>query len=550
MNDTEQLDDQDIRAAVTNAGDRPTEHFRAELRALLADGVSDGRSVVRSTPTTSTPWRPTWQVTLAVAATLALVVGGLAIIGSRDRSLVAPGTVPDSVDAVPSMLDQLTGKRWVATGHTGALVPWISIDGEIVTGFDGCNQYGGTWHALGDLLDEVSLDGTAMDCGDRIALVPNAGDRLVQEADGFGLVDADGNTRASFAALDAYPIAASADDIVGVKNLDPGHNVQILDNEYFAIGTCAVTWTFDGGLRVTNWPTDPGSFCLEPDAIDAQRLIEMLQAGNAVEARSAGEDILLVDEGTVIRLSECGGTDCTSVAQVEDVDRLLAQVGGRRWVLDNSDSGYPFGLLPFIELPTDPSATPMISGYDGCNWFGLRGSWVPDDGWTGFVAISDDASVESTAIGCAEGRGGIAPVAGDAFIPEGDRLVVRGPDDRKVLEYVPLDVLRPVADKSGLVGTWSLDDGATELTFDEGLGRFTFGGCSWQWAYDGRLTTDGSPSDPYSCLSGGADETSSRLIEVLVAGRPSDVLTVADGSQLYIVSDDGQFMIRLRLIRR
>lgn len=552
MNDgTHELDDRGLRAALLRTGDRPTDAFRAELRSIMIDEASASGPTLRAVenaPTTAR--RRPWSVVLAAAAVLAFAVAGVVILSSRDEGSLVPGTVPASAPEVSApIVERLRDMRWIATGEPWPLVPWLEFGASGIAGFDGCNHFEGIMRLDGDAISELQIASYGNDCGEDPGIAPAEGDHLVLSADGgFVLTDASGSVRASFEALDSSQLASNGSDIMGIKSLDVEHNVQILDDKYFAIGTCGVLWDFDQGLRVTGWPTNSVAGCVEDGAIAAQQLVEMLQEGNRVETRLSGNDLLLVDEGLVIRLRDCSGTDCNPVAEVEEVDRLLEVVGARRWVLDNVGGEYPFALLPFVEFPTDPLEGPLITGYDGCNWFGLQGSWNVDRVGEGVISISADASGESTAIGCDGDRGDISPGAGDAVIPEGVRLVFQRSDGGTPLEYVALDSLPPLAEASQLVGTWRLDDGARLLTVDGATDPavVTFGACSWRWSFGGgELVTDELPDDPYGCLDGSSDETSARFVEMLTAVRPTAVHIVADAARLYLASGDGQFVFRL-----
>ena len=93
-----------------------------------------------------------------------------------------------------------------------------------------------------------------------------------------------------------------------------------------------------------------------------------------------------------------------------------------------------------------------------------------------------------------------------------------------------------------MVGEWRLDDTAPSIIRfgDDGAG--SFGSCDWRWTLDVALTVDGWPADPYACLDGSTDHTSSRLVELLVNG-PAEARISDDGTQLYLIDD--QFVIQL-----
>ena len=109
------------------------------------------------------------------------------------------------------------------------------------------------------------------------------------------------------------------------------------------------------------------------------------------------------------------------------------------------------------------------------------------------------------------------------------------------LVYRRIDSLT-AADEAAIVGEWRLDETApSTFNFGEG-GAGSFGACEWRWTLDIALVVDGWPADPYACLNGSTDLTSSRLVELLVSG-PADARISDDGTQLYLIDD--QFVLRL-----
>lgn len=244
-----------------------------------------------------------------------------------------------------------------------------------------------------------------------------------------------------------------------------------------------------------------------------------------------------VDDAPTVSPSSAPAVSGSVVGTLEPVISV-DQLAGRRWVA-TEQVGAPWRLayVPYLEFGSSglPDAIdPLFGGNDGCNWYGAHGSL---DG--GLLVVDE---VQSTAMDCGPGTGGVAPQDGDrlALASDGSALTLHDANGLLRLVYAPLDAFAP-ADAKAVAGRWRLDPGsATWIEFDDGGGGGVIGRCTVSWSLASELTVTGWPSDPYACASQ-QDQTASRLIEMLVGGPAS--AAVGPDDALYL--SDTQFVLRL-----
>ena len=223
----------------------------------------------------------------------------------------------------------------------------------------------------------------------------------------------------------------------------------------------------------------------------------------------------------------------TPATTVPDASVLMAELGDDRWVLDSIGSE-PFsgGLVPYLAFGGEA----FVTGFDGCNWFGLRGFLDGD--------IVRSSVHESTTAGCDGLFSGLTPFDGDRIVMSADVMsfdLVKG-DGSVRLSYTRRDHLGSVPVGNAERGSWHLGESAPfAVEFSDG-GTLTYGTCGFTYSIAAQLTVDVDMEDPYSCLNGSTDQTSSRLIESFVDG-PLDITIADDLSTMYLTSDE--FVLRL-----
>ena len=497
MNDRPDSDD-DIRSALLATGDAPSEHFAAALQATLTDAAG-GRAALRVAPRTNEVQRRSpWPFVLAAAAAIALVVAGIAIVGRDDQGLTVPG---DEVSTTSTAIaTDITDRWWIGDQRDGAVVPMLRFSGDTLQYTDPCGDYVGEWDPNAMIITAVGANATDGDCAPEGTGGALTGATLSPGADVLAL-SFGGSEIATFRALDVLP-PATEDQVLGQWDLD-GLTIGF-EPGTMVLETCSDNWSITDHL--VTYSTLADSTCFGGFRTrHGERLRSMLGSPDLTAFRN-GDELYLVDDAVALRLTPAGARDAAA--------ELLA---GKRWIIDTVQGRrYPLGLAAYLEVT--PQVQPIIQGYDGCNWYGATGSVALTAGGLRL----EISGVESTAVDCAADRA-VGPVDGDIVVTSlgADEMTWTNPAGAE-RSFVNLDSL-PAATAAELPGRWVLEGSGLshiDLTPDDGSGAGTLGigTCAVGWKLDTRLTTDGWPDDPYSCLDGSADDGSSRLIEALLAG--------------------------------
>lgn len=218
----------------------------------------------------------------------------------------------------------------------------------------------------------------------------------------------------------------------------------------------------------------------------------------------------------------------------------MSALAGHWWIAVEQDGEeWPLAYVPYLELESSPAPSgaidPFLVGNDGCNWYSMSGSLDGDR-----AAITHGTQ---TAMDCGPGTGAVVPANGDrlSVSNDGTRLEVYDDGGAPRLVFTALDSIPP-ATPAVLAGRWLLDSTAPSPVEFGQDGNVAFGPCTWSWALDDRLAVSDLGAEPYSCLAGSADYTSSRLVEMFEIGPVS---ARTDGAGNLYLADD-QFVIRLR----
>lgn len=192
-------------------------------------------------PTTTESGTSRWLLAAAAKVVVGLV-GVVLVVATSDDTPTAIAPAPDTAGpatGVPTgalagdaLLDELSGRRWVAlerfddpspTARTPEFTVTSSSGAPFVDGFDGCNTYGGTFQ-----LDDATVEGgeiasTTVGCdvetlgfGGTIELVPDAGTLLLSDLDGSPLARFHDLAQLPPASADDMPYTFFGDDLDSV----------------------------------------------------------------------------------------------------------------------------------------------------------------------------------------------------------------------------------------------------------------------------------------------------------------------------------------------
>ena len=342
--------DLDLVEAVRAAGCDPTDEARASIRSTLV-GELAGKSSIRL-GRTSTPTRRRWPVLVAIGLAAAAVAVTVVVVRTGDdtaRIVPAETTVPPppspssagststtftTVEARPAVaLDDLVGYRWVLVDGDAeweTSVPYVEfgVEGELLSGNDGCNWFDGAGTLEGDRLQLEAVAATSMGCvRDITTVLPGDGDRVELSADRTELTF-DGEQQLVYVRLDTIPAATTA---TMTGRWAPANGslpaLELRADGGGGFGACGLSWSVTSTFTVAGWPEDP--YSCRTDALDvtSDRLVELL-TGGPVDPRvpTDGDMLYLSDDQFVLRLGVSAPTDLLAgwpVPPVEPADLEL-----------------------------------------------------------------------------------------------------------------------------------------------------------------------------------------------------------------------------------
>lgn len=244
---------------------------------------------------------------LAIATTAVAVVAIALMLAGRDapeRVVTVPTTAATTATVAPVPTTQpvstpmLVGTRWVFTESSAPVVPHIEFaDDGTFTGFDGCNDFSGTWALDGSEVVIADIAGEGEACAEqerptgRATLAPDGELRF-----------ADGLTASR---LDALPMAQPS-DLAG--RWAGFGRVVVTSDGAIAVGECTGgRWEQDftgGRLVISGLELSAGcAGGVDPGLIDqVERFMAALASGPEVRRTEDGS-LLLDGDVAVVRLT-------------------------------------------------------------------------------------------------------------------------------------------------------------------------------------------------------------------------------------------------------